>query len=488
MAALTLLKTKFQTPLDSPSTGGEATHRALIERPRLLQRLGAAQAGRLTLLTAPPGFGKTTLLTQWLPTCQRALAWITLDASDNDPERYLHGLLTALHLAGLPAEALLEVEARLDRFDFVNASGPEALQGLEPALAALLNTIAEHPGGLVWVLDDYHTISDPSVHALTAYLATHLPAGAHLALATRCEPPWPQARLRIRGELTEVGAALLGFTADETAQYLHAAGHARLEPCAADLAERSGGWIAAIRAALLFCEQGEAGDPSRADLLPLMHAGLSPENRYLYDYVVEEVLAWLPVEVREFLLQTGRLERLSVPICTALTGRRDTPALLSWLERAGLFLEPLNPGRTWFRLQPLFANILGAVMDAQAGGAAISAGSLSIASLTSPAARRAAVGALSLVDRRQPMTAHAAGTPALFARPDQANEPELNELSDREIEVVRLLAAGYSNQQIAAALVIAVETVKKHLKNIYSKLNVHSRTAAVAYARRVGWI
>ncbi len=300
----------------------------------------------MTLLSAPAGFGKSTLLASWLATgspsstAQRSAAWLSLDAGDNDPSLFWAYVITALRTAaptmGAGAFALLE------------APQPAASQEL---LTALLNDLAELDQDVVLVLDDYHVIESRDVHDGMVFLLHHLPARLHLVLASRADPPLPLARLRARGELVEIRAADLRFTPEEAGAYLTEVMDLPLtSEDVSTLGNRTEGWIAALQLAALSMQ-------GRDDIAGFV-AGFAGDDRYIVDYLVEEVLQSQPETVRTFLLQTSILNRMNAALCDAVTSRSDSRAMLDTLDRANLFLVPLDDRRRWYRYHHLFAEVL----------------------------------------------------------------------------------------------------------------------------------
>src|SRR3954468_14638271 len=311
-----------------------------VPRPRLSDRL-AGDGGRLTLLSAPAGFGKTALLRSWLadPDPSRAIAWVSLDEGDQDATTFWAYVVASLDRAapGVGTGALALLEA--------------GQQPTEDLLAGLLNELSVLPGEGTLVLDDYHLADGPGVQPGMAFLLDHLPAQLRLVISTRVDPGLHLARLRARGELTEVRAADLRFTAEEAASYLSEA--AGLELTAGDivsLADRTEGWVAALQLAALSLRGRD--DPSR------FIAGFAGDDRYVVDYLVEEVLDRQPEPVRRFLLATSILDRLTGPLCDALTGAAGGKAMLEQLDRANLFLVPLDDQRRWYRYHRLFGDLL----------------------------------------------------------------------------------------------------------------------------------
>jgi LuxR family maltose regulon positive regulatory protein len=293
------------------------------------------------VLSAPAGFGKTTLLTEWLVTVRAAtsVAWLSLDSRDNHPPLFWTYVVTAMQTAkdGLGSGAL----------QLLASSAPST----EATLATLLNDVNGLPTDLVLVLDDYHLIEAPEVHDGMAFLLEHQPPQLHLVLATRSDPPLPLARMRARGQLVEVRAADLRFTSEESAAYLN--GPMGLGLSDADLATLDGrteGWVAALQLAALSMQ-------GREDVSTFI-AGFAGDDRHIVDYLGEEVLARQPADNRDFLLRTSILERLTGPLCDAVTGRSGGKATLVALERANLFLVPLDDRRQWYRYHHLFADVL----------------------------------------------------------------------------------------------------------------------------------
>jgi len=334
-----LLQTKLHVP---------RRRRTEVARPRLLARLDRGWESALTLVSAPAGFGKTTLLTDWLtdPGPGRAVAWLALDPRDDDPAVFWTYLVASLQEAapgvGAQARTLL-------------ASGDTAI---DTVLTTLVNDLGALPGDLVLVLDDYHVIDAPDLHEGIAFLLDHLPPQVHLVIATRADPPLPLARLRARGELVEARAADLRFTAGEAGTYLtDVMGLTLTAADVATLEGRTEGWIAALQLAALSLQ-------GRDDATAFI-SGFAGHDRYVVDYLVEEVLQRQPDDVREFLLRTSILSRLTGPLCDAVTGQDGGRAALDALERANLFLVPLDDRRRWYRYHHLFADVLQAHLLAE---------------------------------------------------------------------------------------------------------------------------
>jgi LuxR family maltose regulon positive regulatory protein len=341
------------TPLLSTKLYVPPVRRDLVSRPRLSERLseGLHRGRRLTLVSAPAGFGKTTLLSEWVATCGRPVAWLALDSGDNDPARFLAYLIAALQTieGGIGTGVL-------DRFQ-----APQ-LPPVEELLTALINQIDATSTGFVLVLDDYHLITAQKIHEALAFLLDHPPHNMHLVVATRADPPWQFARLRGRGQLTELRLADLQFTKDEAAVFLNRVMDLRLS---ADdttaLTSRTEGWIAGLQLAALAL-QGTLSMQGRQDL-PGFIAALTGSQHHILDYLVEEVLRRQSESVQAFLLRTSILDRLTGPLCDALTmeheaGADDGQAMLNRLERANLFVIPLDERHQWYRYHHLFADSL----------------------------------------------------------------------------------------------------------------------------------
>ncbi|MEM9505689.1 MAG: helix-turn-helix transcriptional regulator, partial [Cyanobacteria bacterium P01_E01_bin.43] len=330
VAGIQLLETKFFAP---------RWHQGRVSRPRLINRINPQR--KLTLVSAPAGFGKTTLLAEWIaavPT--RPVAWVSLDANDNDPAVFWTYLLTTLQ----------------NSHPSIGARSLQLLQSPQPpsiesVLMTLLNEVAAVEENVVLTLDDYHAIATPAIHDGMGFLLSHLPPQMHLILASRADPPLSLARLRSHGDLTELRVSDLRFTPDEAAAFLNQV--MGLTISAADVAaleKRTEGWIAGLQLAALSLQGRENG----ADFV----AAFSGGDRYIVDYLLEEVLQRQPEPVRHFLLQTAILERLSSDLCDAVTNQIGGQAMLETLERGNLFIVPLDNQRQWYRYHHLFADVL----------------------------------------------------------------------------------------------------------------------------------
>ncbi|SLJ98661.1 LuxR C-terminal-related transcriptional regulator [Arthrobacter sp. P2b] len=319
----------------------------ITSRPRLFKRLNdeLGPSRKLSLVCAPAGFGKTTLVSEWITQRRQqhpgvCIAWLSLDAHDNDPSRFLAYIVAALQ--GVDAEIGNEITGR-------RHSGQ--VLAVEPALTSLINDIARSGKEFILVLDDYHLIEKRPVHDALAFLLDHLPPQLHLVIATRSDPPLSLARLRSRGELTELRAADLRFTPDEAADFLNQVMNLGLSTDdIAALATRTEGWIAGLQlAGVSLREHGDVSGFIKA---------FTGSNRFVIDYLLEEVLQHQPAEVRNFLLATAPLEHMTGGLCEALTGVGGGQGMLEGLERDNLFVIPLDDRRQWYRYHPLFAEVL----------------------------------------------------------------------------------------------------------------------------------
>ncbi|HWM15766.1 MAG TPA: LuxR C-terminal-related transcriptional regulator [Microbacterium sp.] len=324
-----LLTTKLHVPTRRPAS---------VPRPRLIDRL--SRPARLILVAAPAGFGKTSMLTEWLASRDDSrVAWLSLDERDNDASLFWTYVLTAFDRVepGVGAAAL----------DLLTSTPPS----IEAVVATLVNDLDSHPIEIVLVLDDFHVIENAAIHAGVAFLVDSIPSHVHLVIASRADPPFPLARLRARGELVEIRAADLRFTQAEASAYLNGAmGLAIPDDDVIALGDRTEGWIAAIQLAALSMQGRD--DPAA------FIAGFAGDDRYVVDYLVEEVLHRQPGAVRGFLLETSILSRLTGDLCDAVTGTTGGDATLEALERANLFLIPLDDHREWYRYHHLFAEML----------------------------------------------------------------------------------------------------------------------------------
>lgn len=330
-----ILATKLYVP---------ALRAGVVSRPWLIERLDAGLDGKLTLVSAAAGFGKTTLVSTWIAGCGLPAAWLSLDEGDSDPTRFLAYLIAALQtVAPQVGQGALAA---------LHASQPQPPPA-EAILTAVLNDIAALPDRFILVLDDYHAIDAPAVDQALAFLLQHLPPSLHLVIATREDPPLPLARLRARSQLTELRAAELRFTPAEAAEFLNDTMGLNLSPDEMAILEaRTEGWIAGLHLAALSMQE-------RTDTAAFVEA-FSGSHRFVLDYLVEEVLQRQPAIVQDFSLRTAILDRLCGPLCDAVLQDATTAgqATLADLDRTNLFIVPLDNERRWYRYHHLFGELL----------------------------------------------------------------------------------------------------------------------------------
>jgi LuxR family maltose regulon positive regulatory protein len=431
-----LLTTKLHAP---------RRRHSVVSRPRLSAQLERGDEAALTLVSAPAGFGKTSVLADWLTSGgaagQRSVAWLSLDSRDSDPAVFWTYVVAALQTVvpdvGAGALALLQ--------------SPQT--PAEASLALLVNDLAAVPRDVVLVLDDYHLIDSPDVQEGMEFLLEHLPAQVHVVIASRADPPLPLARLRSRGELVELRAADLRFTPEEAAAYLtEVVGLALTADDVAALESRTEGWIAALQLAALSMQ-------GRADVRGFI-AGFAGDDRYIVDYLVEEVLQRQPERIRTFLLETSILSRLSAPLCDAVTGRDDGRVMLEALDRGNLFLVALDGRRQWYRYHHLFSDVLHAhLLDEQpdavadlhrrAGGWHEQRGHRSEA-IAHALAGRDFTRAADLVEL--------AGPELLKARQEATMRGWLGQLPDEVIRIRPVLSVAYAGVLMVSGEVHGVET------------------------------
>lgn len=311
-----------------------------VARPRLIQYLNDGLQSKLTLISAPAGFGKTTLVSEWIAARKRPTAWVSLDEGDNDLTRFLTYFIAALRtIAPNVGEGVL-----------VALQSPQ-LPPVEAILTDLLNEIASFPDDFLLVLDDYHLINTRPIDEALSFLLDHLPPQMHLVITTREDPNIPLARLRGRRQLTEVRAADLRFTPDEASAFLHEVMGLDVSAKDIDVLEtRTEGWIAGLQLAAISMR-------SHQDVSGFIRA-FAGDNHYVMDYLIEEVLARQPEPVRHFLLQTAILDQMNGALCDAVTEQHQGQAQLEALNRGNFFLIPLDNQRHWYRYHHLFAEVL----------------------------------------------------------------------------------------------------------------------------------
>lgn len=336
--AIPLLTTKLYIPLPRPN---------LVSRPRLLKQLneGLRLDHRLTLVSAPAGFGKTTLLSEWGASLNHPIAWLSLDKTDSDLLRFTTYLVAALQ--ALPGGSDMMVSLRDDLL--TNLQSQPLL--LEERVSLLINEVARIPHDFTLILDDYHLIDNQDIHDGLAFFLDRQPPQMHLVIASRAEPPLPTARLRARGRLTELGADDLRFTPDEAAAFLERGMGLNLSPeDITRLEARTEGWIAGLQMAALSAQK-------RNDVSAFI-AAFAGDDRYINDYLIAEILSQQPETVQTFLAKTSILKRLNGSLCDAITGTSNGQETLETLERNNLFIVPLDHRREWYRYHHLFAELL----------------------------------------------------------------------------------------------------------------------------------
>jgi LuxR family maltose regulon positive regulatory protein len=326
-----LLTTKLNMPLQHPD---------LVRRPRLDRPLEEGLRRKLTLVSAPAGFGKTTLLSGWFHQNETRLVWLSLDRGDNDPVRFLAHFITGLQ----------KIDALIGKAALSELQSPQA-PPVKVVMANLVNDINAVSEDIAFVLDDYHFISTPEVHDTVEFLLSHMPSIMHLFIATRSDPPIPVARLRCNNQLIELRASDLSFTTDEVDAFLNRMMALRL--ARSDvllLGSRCEGWIAGLQLAALSIR-------GLNDVSGFIKA-FAGDDRYIADYLMEEVLGRQPDAIQKFLLKTSILDRLSGSLCDSVTGGADGENVLDELYRANLFIVSLDSSRRWYRYHHLFAELL----------------------------------------------------------------------------------------------------------------------------------
>ncbi len=313
-----------------------------ILRPRLANKLlgSIEQAGSFVLLSGPAGFGKTTLLTEFVSKCVKSAAWVSLDGGDNDPVQFWSYVIRALQS--------IQPEAGQSAIGLLQSPQPIADEAI-PTL--LINDLVNIPEEIILVLDDYQVIQNASIHAALSFLLDHLPDNLHLVISTRVDPPWPLARFRARGQLNEIRSADLRFTVEETAAFLNQVMglHLSVENVAA-LEARTEGWISSLQLAAISMK-------GRSDVTGFIQS-FTGSHVYVAEYLMEEVLGCQPEEVKTFLLRTSILESMNAGLCEAVSGHADSQAMLKSLYQANLFVTSLDDEGQWFLYHRLFADLL----------------------------------------------------------------------------------------------------------------------------------
>ncbi|UCD43016.1 MAG: NACHT domain-containing protein, partial [Chloroflexota bacterium] len=329
------------------------TRQELVPRPRLIERLDRGLHCKLTLISTPAGFGKTTLLTQWVDKLKVSnngkahtdykIAWFSIDEGDNDPTHFLTYLITALNR--IEGGKIAVGEGSLG---MLQSSQPPTA---ELILTQLINEIADLPDKIILVLDDYHLIDTQLIQDALNFLLENLPPQLHLVVATREDPPLPLPRFRARDQITELRAVDLRFTPTEAAEFLNQVMGLDLSDQNINALEsRTEGWIAGLQLAAISMQ-------GHADAAGFIES-FTGSHRLVLDYLIEEVLDRQSARVQSFLLQTSILDKLKSDLCDAVTGRDDSQQTLEYLDQANLFIIPLDDERQWYRYHHLFAGLL----------------------------------------------------------------------------------------------------------------------------------
>ena len=456
------------TKLRIPALAG-----GVVERPRLYPLLDQSRCQSLTILSAPQGFGKTTLVADWLRRSQIEVpaAWVSLTHHDNQLHFFWSYIFAATDDAVLGSTPL-----------FGELLTTSQRNGVEAAIIQWMNALTDRDEPLLIVIDNYQRITSPEVHDALAFVIEHLPAQVHLVLLTSHEPPLPLPRWRAHGLVSEIRADELRYTEDEASTFL-ATDELRCPPD--DLAagiQYAEGWFAGLR--LLSAAWKHSPTP---------HALVEASGAYVYEYVQNEVLADQPAEIRMFLLHTCVVDELCADLCDALlqtgAGERITLSqhMLRTLERRNLFIAPLDASRRTYRYHRLFREALRYLLR------------LEQPELFATLLQRASAWGLSQHQHNGQRTMELPNEPLLerevgaplpvthlaikLAPPPSCPDLPVEELSPREHEVLALIAEGASNCEIADKLVLSLHTVKRHASNILAKLNAANRTQAVAFAR-----
>lgn len=317
----------------------------LIPRLRMIQKLNAGIGGKLTLICAPAGFGKTTLISDWLQQTDLPVAWLSLDPGDNDPTRFFQYVLAALQTIDPTLGQSVQ--------EMLQSPQPPSLESLLPILIndIAARDITTRSSRLALVLDDYHVIETQSIHDAFTFLLDHLPPQMHIFVPSRADPPLPLSRLRARGHMTEVRAEELRFTTLEATTFLNEVSGLNLsQENVAALGERTEGWATGLQLAALSMQ----GAPDVSEFI----AAFTGDDDYIVDYLLEEVLDQQPEKTRAFLLQTSILDRMTGALCDAVTGGDDGQTMLETLRQANLFVVSLDHKRQWYRYHHLFADLL----------------------------------------------------------------------------------------------------------------------------------
>ena len=328
---VSLLSTKLYIPPPRQET---------ISRPHLVSMLNAGLSGKLTLVSAPAGYGKTTLLVEWINQLVVPVGWISLNAQDNDPRHFISYLIASLKCIDIQINE--KVIPEIKEQDFAK---------LTDIISVLINQVSSSTRPVYLVLDDFHRINNHEIHRIITYLLENLPQSMHLVIATRSDPLLRLAKLRAQGELCEIRADDLRFTPEEVAKYLNTSMDLRLSPDDITiLTEKTEGWIVGLQLVAISLRK----NPDQQQFI----RNFAGDDRYIADYLLDEALNQQSEHIHNFLLQTSILDQLSAPLCNAVTGRNDSLEILSELTQANLFLVPLDDKGHWYRYHHLFEDLL----------------------------------------------------------------------------------------------------------------------------------
>ncbi|MFN2234801.1 MAG: LuxR C-terminal-related transcriptional regulator [Anaerolineales bacterium] len=331
-----LLHTKLNIPQLRPG---------FVSRPRLIDQLNKGLNRKLILISAPAGFGKTTLLCQWIYDTQLPTSWLSLDEEDNDFTRFLSYLIAALQ----------NVHSSIDQTALALLHTPQT-PSIKGALTVLLNQLEEIPYDFLLVLDDYHLIEDQTIHQAIDFLLSYLPAHMHLAIISRADPPLHLARLRAQDQLLEVRMSDLRFNQAECTQFISKVLDTNIsKKDLVKLQNRTEGWVSGLQMAVMTLQ-------GREDISEFIDS-FSGSHRYILDYLIEEVLQRQSQEIRLFLFQTSILTRFSSALCNAVTGQENSQEILAYLDKSNLFIIPLDVDRSWYRYHRLFSDLLRARLE-----------------------------------------------------------------------------------------------------------------------------
>lgn len=465
-----ILRTKLHRPPVSAD---------IIPRARLIELLEQGRNRAMTLISAPAGYGKSILASQWLETCQCPGAWVSLDENDNDLRLFLTYLLEAIQNV-LPTTNLKSKTLLQSRI-------------LPPAKALslyLLNDLEQVEEPFILVLDDYHHIKEIAVHNLLVELLRYPSPMLHLAVLTRRDPALHISALRARDQLTEIAVEHLRFTLAETQAFLERFLHVPIdENIAFVMGEKTEGWVTGLRLTALSVSQ-------KGDLNNTLQ-GLKQGSYYVQEYLIREVLSQVSPVFSRYLMETSILDRFSTPLCDALHSlngeqkesgdKLSGQAFIDWLEETHLFAIPLDETHTWFRYHHLFQEIFQMQLKRRCS-------SEEIATLHSRASE--CFEAEGLVDEALKHSLAAENVEraaqiverngrAMMNEAHSTSQPPVEPLTNREIDILERLSQRLRNKEIAEDLCISPETVKTHLNNIYQKLNVSNRRKAVERAKKL---